>query len=160
MRRAIYPGTFDPITNGHIDILRKAAQIFDEVVVGVAEATGKKTVFTTDERVDIACHCVRDIPGVSVSRFDGLVVEFAEKLQCPTLIRGLRAVSDFEFELQLALMNKNLDDRINTIFLVPDIRFLYLSSSMVREVIALGGDLSDFVPEYAGEQLRRKLQKI
>jgi pantetheine-phosphate adenylyltransferase len=157
--KGLYPGTFDPITNGHIDIVRKAALVFDEVIVGVAVATGKNSVFSPEEREAIARECVKDIANVRVMRFDGLVVRFAESIGCTSLIRGLRAVSDFEYELQLALMNKNLDERIDTMFFVPEIKYLYLSSSMVREVIALGGSLRDYVPPYAEEMLRAKYQK-
>lgn len=156
-KRAIYPGTFDPITFGHIDIIRSATRIFDEVIVAVAEATGKNTTFTTAEREDICRKCTEDIPGVRVERFDGLVVKFAEQHHCHTLIRGLRAVSDFEYELQLALMNHHLDERVNTVFLLPEHHFLYLSSSMVRTVIGLGGTLPDFIHPYAEKALRAKL---
>ncbi len=147
MKRAIYPGTFDPITYGHIDILRKATRIFDEVIVAVAETTGKDTFFGLLEREEICREAVRDLERVRVERFSGLVVDFAKHVEADVMIRGLRAVSDFEYELSLALMNRNLCPDIETMFLLPDHKYLYLSSSMVRQVIRLGGSLSEYVPK-------------
>ncbi len=159
MKRAIYPGTFDPITNGHINILEKATNLFDEVILAVANVTGKNTLFSTEERLFLCKESVSHIDRVQVISFDGLVVEFARKMQAVTMIRGLRAVSDFEYELQLALMNKSVYDAIDTIFLVPDSRYLYLSSSMVRQIVGLGGTLHDHIPEVVEKAIIRKFQE-
>ncbi len=146
MTRAIYPGTFDPITFGHIDIIKKATRIFDEVIVAVAETTGKHTYLDLEEREKVCTEALKGIECVKVTRFSGLAVEFARKTGAAVMIRGLRAVSDFEYELSLALMNRNLNSDIETMFLLPDHKYLYLSSSMVRQVIHLGGSLSEYVP--------------
>lgn len=147
MRRiAIYPGTFDPVTNGHLDILAKASLLFDEVIMAVASITGKNTLFTHKEREALCKEASKNIPNVRVVPFDGLVVEFAQSVNAVAMIRGLRAVSDFEYELQLALTNKRLQSDLETIFLIPDYKYLYLSSSIVRQVVLLGGHLSDQIP--------------
>ena len=146
MKRAIYPGTFDPITYGHLNILTKATDIFDEIILSVANITNKNTLFTTDERFELCKETVQFVSKVRVEKFDGLAVRYAEYVGANTIIRGLRAVSDFEYELQLALMNKNLNSDIETIFLVPDAMYLYLSSSMVRQIVGLGGCLKNYIP--------------
>jgi len=158
VKRAIYPGTFDPITYGHIDILKKATQMFDEVILAVASETGKNTFFTFEERVSLCRACCADIPGVRVEGFEGLVVEYARRLEVCDMVRGVRAVSDFEYELQLALMNRMLDRGIETVFLVPDHYYLYLSSSMVRQIVRLGGSLDTFVPPMVDELLRKRFK--
>ncbi len=160
MKRAIYPGTFDPITNGHINILEKATHLFDEVILAVANITGKNTLFSTEERLHLCSQSVEHIPGVRIISFDGLVVEFARKMDAVTMVRGLRAVSDFEYELQLALMNKSVYDAIDTIFLVPDSQYLYLSSSMVRQIIGLGGRLHDHIPEIVENAIIQKFKEM
>lgn len=159
MKIAIYPGTFDPITNGHLDILRKASQIFDKVILAVAEVTGKETTFNTSERVVLCQKASENIDRVEVMKFTGLVVDFADKIKAKTMIRGLRAISDFEYELSLSLMNEKLNKSINTIFFVPDINNLYLSSSLVRQVVELGGEAKDLVPECVLKALIEKLKK-
>ena len=146
MKRAIYPGTFDPITYGHINILTKATDIFDEVILAVANITGKNTLFTTDERYELCRKAIEHISKIQVAKFDGLAINFAKEMQANAIIRGMRAVSDFEYELQLSLMNKNLNSEIETIFLVPDAQYLYLSSSMVRQIVGLGGNLKNYIP--------------
>lgn len=159
MKRAIYPGTFDPITNGHINIMEKATHLFDEVILAVATITGKNTLFSTEERVELCKQSVAHIERVKVIAFDGLVVEFAKKMEAVTMIRGLRAVSDFEYELQLALMNKSVYDAIDTIFLVPDSRYLYLSSSMVRQIVGLGGTLHDHIPDIVEKAIIQRFKE-
>ena len=153
---AIYPGTFDPITNGHIDILKKAAKVFDKVILAVAAKTGKNTIFPLSKRSELCRKSVTDISNIEVREFHGLVVDFARKVGANVMIRGLRAISDFEYELSLALMNKNLDDEIDTIFFLPDYKHLYLSSTMIRQVVALGGDVGDFIPQCVEEALENK----
>ncbi|OQX71998.1 MAG: pantetheine-phosphate adenylyltransferase [Candidatus Cloacimonas sp. 4484_275] len=138
---AIYPGTFDPITNGHIDILKKAAKVFDRVILAVAETTGKNTIFSLEKRTELCKKAVDSIANIEVREFHGLVVDFAKEVGATVMIRGLRAISDFEYELSLALMNKNLYNEIDTIFFLPDYKHLYLSSTMIRQVVALGGDV-------------------
>jgi len=156
---AIYPGTFDPITNGHIDILKKAAKVFDKVILAVAAATGKNTIFTLKKRSELCRKAVGEISNIEVLEFQGLVVEFAKKVGATVMIRGLRAISDFEYELSLALMNKNLYNEIDTIFFLPDYKHLYLSSTMIRQVVALGGDVGDFIPKCVEEALKNKILK-
>ncbi|MDR1146643.1 MAG: pantetheine-phosphate adenylyltransferase [Verrucomicrobiales bacterium] len=162
MRRAIYPGSFDPITNGHLDILSRALRIFDEVVLAVARNENKAPLFTQEERVALNLAAIRDLPGherVKVGCFHGLLVDYALTEQAATIIRGLRAVSDFEFELQLALMNRKLRSDIDTIFLMPKDNYTYLSSSLVKEIARLGGDVADFVPPCVQQALQTKLRQ-
>jgi len=156
-RRAIYPGTFDPITFGHINILSKAITMFDEVILAVASITGKDTLFSMDERVNICSLAIKEFPLIRIEKFEGLAVRYAEKVGASTIIRGLRAVSDFEYELQLSLMNKNLNKDIDTVFLVPDANFLYLSSSMVKQIVMLGGCLTDYIPECVEKAILKKM---
>jgi pantetheine-phosphate adenylyltransferase len=142
----MYPGTFDPITLGHEDLVRRATEIFDRVVVAVANTTGsKETMFTTDERVAMAASALADIDGVEVTGYEGLTVDFARENGLRVIIRGLRAVSDFEYEFQLANMNRHLTDEVETAFLTPTEKYTFISSSLVREVALLGGDVSEFV---------------
>ena len=158
MKRAIYPGTFDPITYGHLNILTKATEIFDEIILAVANVTSKNTLFSTDERYELCKETVQFVPKVKVEKFDGLSIRFAEKVGAQTIIRGLRAVSDFEYELQLSLMNKNLNPNIETIFLVPDALYLYLSSSMVRQIVGLGGCLKNYIPFCVEQAIIERMQ--
>ncbi|MEY2598744.1 MAG: Phosphopantetheine adenylyltransferase [Verrucomicrobiota bacterium] len=147
MVRALYPGSFDPVTNGHLDVLRRAARLFDEVLVAVAHNDSKHPLFSTATRITLLEESTRDLPNVRVTSFDGLLVDFARQQQVHALIRGLRAVSDFEYEFQMALMNRSLEPRLETLFLAPSEEYSYLSSRMVKEVSRLGGDVSRFVPD-------------
>lgn len=145
MTGAIYPGTFDPITNGHYDLVRRARNIFDKVIVAVAANPGKAPLFALDERVELARQVLRDIPDVVVMGYTGLTVDFALKHGIRVVIRGLRAVSDFEFEFQLASMSRHLSDKVDYVFLTPTEQFNFISSSLVREIAGLGGNVSQFV---------------
>lgn len=155
----IYPGTFDPITLGHVNIAEKAAALFDEVIIGVADYTGKNTLFSLKERLDLCKKSLAHVPNIKFISFKGLVVDFAKKNNCRVLIRGMRAVSDFEYELSLALTNKKIAQEIETIFLVPSLRYMYLSSSTLKQLAELGGDLSDFVSEPVVSALKKKFKK-
>ncbi|HNQ43362.1 MAG TPA: pantetheine-phosphate adenylyltransferase [Candidatus Cloacimonadota bacterium] len=156
---AIYPGTFDPITLGHLNILEKAAKMFDEVILAVADYTGKQNYFSLQERLSLCQATTSHLENVKVLSFSGLVVDFARSQDCRIMIRGLRAVSDFEYELSLALTNIKLAGEIETIFLVPSLRYMYLSSSMIRQLAELGSPLHDFVPSIVAEALQNKVRK-
>jgi len=158
MKRAIYPGTFDPITFGHLNILTKARDMFDEVILAVANITNKNTLFTTDERLELCSKAVQHFSKIRVEKFDGLAIRYAESVGANRIIRGMRAVSDFEYELQLSLMNKNLNKEIETIFLVPDAEYLYLSSSMVKQVVGLGGNISKYIPFCVEQAILNKFE--
>ncbi len=157
MIKAIYPGTFDPITNGHIDIVARAAGLFDHILLAVAESTAKKTMFDTDERVALAKEVLSDQDNIEVVSFHGLITKFADDHGATVIIRGLRAVSDFEYELQMATMNRQLVTNIETVFLTPDANRSFISSSLVREIASLNGDVSSFVPEPVLTALKNKL---
>ena len=145
MTGAMYPGTFDPITNGHHDLIRRSADIFDRVIVAVAANPGKTPLFTLDERVQLAKEVIGDIANVEVTGYTGLTVEFARQHGLRVVVRGLRVVSDFEFEFQLATMNRHLSDKVDSVFLTPTEQFTFISSTLVREIAGLGGDISQFV---------------
>ena len=155
-RTAIYPGTFDPITNGHADLIHRAAECFEHVIVAVADSTAKNTRFTLAERVGLAREVVRQAGNVEIRTFGGLLVEFAREQGAQVILRGLRAVSDFEYEFQLASMNRKLAPNIETMFLTPDEGYTFISSSLVREIAALGGDVSGFVHPAVEAALRKK----
>jgi len=157
MRRAIYPGSFDPITNGHLDVIQRAAQLFDDLMVAVAlnEQKNKSSLFTLEERLAILQEVCRGIPNVRVAILEGLLVDFARENGASAIVRGLRAVSDFEFEFQMALMNRKMEPTIETIFLMPKEEYSYLSSRIVKEISRLGGDVSPFVPACVVPALRR-----
>jgi pantetheine-phosphate adenylyltransferase len=157
VKRVIYPGSFDPITNGHLDVIHRAATLFDEVVVAVANNEQKSSLFTADQRTVLIEEVIGKMPNIRVARFDGLLVEFAKAQQATAVVRGLRAVSDFEFEFQMALMNRKLEPTIETIFLMPAEKYTYLSSRIVKEIARLGGDIRAFVPDSVARALRDKL---
>lgn len=159
MKRAIYPGSFDPVTNGHCDVVERARKLFDEVIVAVAQNDEKQPLFSLDERLEMLKQTVGKIDNVRIAQFDGLLVEFARVEKAAAVIRGLRAVSDFEFEFQMALMNRKLEDRVETIFLMPKEEYTYLSSRLVREIARLGGDVSKFVPGVVATALGKKFKK-
>ena len=155
---AMYPGTFDPITLGHEDLVRRAAVLFDHVVVAIAANTGSKSpMFSVDERVDMARAALADIKNVEVTRYDGLTVDFARERGLRVIVRGLRAVSDFEYEFQLANMNRHLTDEVETAFLTPTEKYTFISSSLVREVAELGGDISEFVSPTVRDALTERI---
>src|SRR5919197_4876171 len=156
MRRAIYPGSFDPVTNGHLDLIERARKLFDEVVVAVAHNDEKQPLFSLEDRLDLLRETAGKIDSVRIAEFEGLLVEFARKEQAGAVIRGLRAISDFEFEFQMALMNRKLDATVETIFLMPKEEYTYLSSRIVKEIARLGGNVSGFVPGCVAKALRRK----
>lgn len=152
-KKAIYPGTFDPITYGHLDIIQRSAEMVDELIVGVLTNKGKSPLFTPKERVEMIKDAVKDIPNVKVLAFDGLLIEFAKKQKATIIIRGLRAVTDFEYELQMSQTNRVLSPEVDTIFLTTSLKWAYLSSSTVKEVAAFGGDISKFVPKKVAKQI-------
>ena len=153
---AVYPGTFDPITNGHSDLVRRAAPLFDRIIVGVAIAPGKRTFFDADERVALASDVLSRYSGAEVRGFDGLLVNFAREHAASVILRGLRAVSDFEYEFQLAGMNRKLDDELESVFMMPSDEHAFISSGLVREISELGGDVSAFVAPSVEAAMRRK----
>lgn len=154
MKKIIYPGTFDPVTNGHIDLVERACRLFDHVIVAVASSARKNPMFSLEDRVLMASEAFCHLPNVEVVGFDKLLVEFAAEKDAIAVLRGLRAVSDFEYEFQLANMNRALSDRLESIFLTPAERFSYISSSLVKEIGSLGGNVSPFVPPHVWHILR------
>lgn len=156
MARALTPGTFDPITFGHLDIITRAASLMDEVIVAVADSTPKKTLFTIEERTALAKEATKHLPNVTVESFDNMLVDFAKSKGATVVIKGLRAITDFEYEFQMNAMNHQLDYEIETTFIMSPPKYMYLSSSIVREVAALGGDIDKFVPSCVAEALRNK----
>ena len=159
MRTAIYPGSFDPLTNGHLDLVQRATKLFDQVVVGVARSESKNPLFTLAERVAMVEQTVKNIPNVTVESFDGLLVDYVARRGGQAVIRGLRAISDFEFEFQLALMNRKLNEKVETIFMMPKETYTFLSSRIIKEIGTLGGDISTFVPAHVSDALAKKLVK-
>ena len=155
---AIYPGTFDPITYGHIDVVNRATKLFSKVIILVASNTSKNPLFSADERLAMVEEIFKKNNRVDVDCFDGLLVAYAKRKKATVIIRGLRALSDFEYEFQMALTNRKMEQSVDTVFLVPDERYTYLNSSIVREVARLGGDVSDFVPESVQRHLTAKVQ--
>jgi len=157
MKRVLYPGTFDPVTNGHIDVIKRAIDIFDEIIVTIARNPSKSPMFTLDERMEMLRESLKDFDNVIVDSFSGLIVDHVQKLGALGIIRGLRAVSDFEYEFQMALMNRKLDDNLRTIFLMPHEKYTYLNSTIIRNLAQFGGDVSDFVPPIVAKKLKEKV---
>ena len=157
MRTVVYPGSFDPLTNGHLDVLQRAARMFDRVIVAVARNESKTSLFTLAERADMVRAATTSLPNVEAEFFEGLLVEYVIRRGATAIVRGLRAVSDFEFEFQLALMNRKLDERVETLFLMPKDTYSFLSSRLVKEIAGLGGDVSQFVPPNVQLALTKKL---
>jgi pantetheine-phosphate adenylyltransferase len=156
MTRAIYPGSFDPVTFGHLDIINRSANLFDELIVGVLNNTSKSPLFSVEERVNMLKEATADIPNIRVASFSGLLVDFVKETEASVVVRGLRAITDFEYELQLAQTNHVLYPSIDTMFLTARLEYLYLSSTIVREVAGFGGDISKFVPEEIAKRMYDK----
>jgi pantetheine-phosphate adenylyltransferase len=159
MRTAIYPGSFDPLTNGHLDVIERAVKLFDRVIVAVAKNESKHPLFTQEERLGFVRRAVRHLANVETDTFDCLLVDYAEKRKAQAIVRGLRAISDFEFEFQLALMNRKLNERVETIFMMPKDTYTFLSSRMIKEIARLEGDVSAFVPPHVRAALAKKLKE-
>ena len=155
---AIYPGSFDPVTNGHLDVIKRAARIFDHVTVAVANNTSKNALFTINERVELLCEVTKGMKNVSVETFDALVIEYARKKKVNVLIRGLRMTSDFDYEFQIALTNRRLAEDIETVFLMPSEHVSFVSSSLLKEVARLNADISSFVPRVVERKLKERLK--
>ena len=157
-RTAIYPGSFDPLTNGHLDVIQRAAKLFDRVIVAVAQNDTKQPLFTLAERLALVRAAIKHLPHVEADSFDGLLIEYAARQKAQAVVRGLRAVSDFEFEFQLALMNRKLNENVEAIFMMPKDTYTFLSSRIVKEIARLGGDVSSFVPPHVQTALIKKLK--
>ena len=154
---AVYPGSFDPLTNGHVDIISRGARIFDRIIVAILINAEKAPLFSMDERLKITREVFKDFPNVEVDTFDGLLVDYVERRRAHVIVRGLRAVSDFEFEFQMALMNRRLNGKIETVFMMPAEQYSYISSRLIKEVFSLGGQVHGLVPDTVEERLRQKV---
>ena len=160
MISAIYPGSFDPITNGHLDIIKRASKIYGKLYIGVSnEESIKNKLFNIERRLKLANKAVLDLPNVEVIEFEGLLVDKCRELECTVIIRGLRALSDYDYEFKMALMNRTLDDEIVTLFMMPHERYTHVSSSLIKEVSRLGGDMSKYVPTHVEKALKGKIEK-
>ena len=157
MRVAVYPGSFDPLTNGHLDIIRRGSRLFDRFLVAVLENEGKSPLFSVAERKELISRCTAGIPGVEVHSFSGLLIDFMRRMKSSVVVRGIRAVSDYEYELQMALMNRELSANVETIFMLPAVEYTYVSSRLVKEVFRLGGDVARMVPPPVLESLKARL---
>ena len=155
---AIYPGSFNPVTNGHIDLIKRASRIFENVIVAVADNSRKSPLFTIEERMDMVRQAVAGMKNITVESFDGLMVDYARRKKINVIIRGLRMISDFEYEFQMALTNRRLADTIETVFLMPSENYSYVSSTLLKEAASLGGDISAFVPDTVQKRLKERLQ--
>ena len=159
MLRAIYPGSFDPVTNGHLDVIRRSSKMVDELIVGVLNNNAKMPLFSAEERVKMLKEVTKDIPNVRIYPFDGLLIDFAAKMEAGVVIRGLRAITDFEYELQMSQTNHKLNPDVETIFLTTSIEYSYLSSTNVKEIASYGGDITQFVPEAIVGKLEQKMKE-
>ena len=159
MKTAVYPGSFDPVTMGHLDIVERTSQIFDKVIIGVLNNRAKSPLFSVEERVNMLKSVTADLPNVEVQSFAGLLIDFVRKNEAQIIVRGLRAITDFEYELQMAQTNRVMAPEVDTLFLTTNLRYSYLSSSIVKEIAAGGGDISAFVHPYVAERMRMKLSK-
>ena len=157
MRVAVYPGSFDPLTNGHLDIIRRCSRLFDRVMVALLENEGKSPLFSIPERIELIARCTAEMPNVEVHSFSGLLVDFMRRHDASVVVRGIRAVSDYEYELQMALMNRELNAQVETIFMLPALEYTYVSSRLVKEVFRLGGDVARLVPPVVLESLKARL---
>ncbi len=156
---AIYPGTFDPLTYGHLDVLKRASKLFDEVIISVAKDSSKNAILSLDERISIIEEVIKGIDNCRVESFDGLLVNYAKEKNANVIVRGLRAISDFEYEFQMALTNRKIAENIETVFLMPGEKYSFISSTLVREIAKYGGDVNDFVPPGAGKVILAKFKK-
>ena len=159
LKIAIYPGSFDPVTCGHLDIIKRSAKVFDKVIIAVLNNTSKHPLFTVEERMAFLKRCVVDIPNCEIDSFGGLLMDYAKQKDATTVIRGLRAVSDFEYEFQMALLNKQLNPEIETMFMITNINCLYISSSVVKEICQYGGDAKGLIPEEIINDVKYKIEK-
>lgn len=159
MLRAIYPGSFDPVTNGHLDVIRRSSKMVDELIVGVLNNNAKMPLFSVEERVRMLKEVTKDIPNIRIYPFDGLLIDFAAKMEAGVVIRGLRAITDFEYELQMSQTNHKLNPDVETIFLTTSIEYSYLSSTTVKEIASYGGDITQFVPEAVVGKLEQKMKE-
>ena len=157
MRAAVYPGSFDPLTNGHLDIIRRCSRLFDRVMVALLENEGKSPLFTIPERIELIARCTAEMPNVEVHSFSGLLVDFMRRHDATVVVRGIRAVSDYEYELQMALMNRELNAQVETIFMLPAVEYTYVSSRLIKEVFRLGGDVGRLVPAPVLDSLKARL---
>jgi pantetheine-phosphate adenylyltransferase len=153
---AVYPGTFDPITNGHVDLIQRGLKIFDRIIVAVAKNPGKRPLFTLEERAEMLRMALKDFPGVTIDTFDGLLMDYCKRIEARVVLRGLRAVTDFEYEFQMAMMNRRLEPEVETVFLMTGLRWVFLSSSILKEAAVHGGDIQEMVPPFVYQMLRKK----
>jgi pantetheine-phosphate adenylyltransferase len=158
-RIAVYPGSYDPLTNGHIDIIQRGLKIFDKIIVAALENPSKTYLFSLEERMNMLKECFKDQPAIEVDYFEGLLVEYLKKRNVGTVVRGLRAISDFEIEFQMALMNRSIEPDFETIFLVPSIKYSFVSSRLVKEIYKLGGEVTKMVPPIVDQKLKEKYRK-